>query len=99
MSNRKAERPPTPEICPICGYDVPEGALACQECGADHNSGWRTDVDIRDAIGVDEEEFDYDEFVRNEFGSPIKPAGIKTVWWVTALCLIPATAILYFIWR
>lgn len=79
----------------MCDEDVPRGALACPECGADHNSGWRADAESHDALGRADEEFDYDDFVRNEFGSPLKPAGIKTVWWVTALVLIVAVALLY----
>ena len=29
-----------PEICPVCGADVPHIARACPECGADERSGW-----------------------------------------------------------
>ena len=32
---RKSTLPPTPEICSVCGEDVPRGALACPECGAE----------------------------------------------------------------
>ena len=95
MSRSKGRRPETPEICPVCGEEVPLRALACPECGADHNSGWRIDADVHDGLGIADEEFDYDEFVRDEFGSPIKPAGIKTGWWITALCLLVAFALLY----
>ena len=71
-----------PEYCPVCGEDVPKGALACPECGADHRSGWRDDA-------VDEEseaEFHYDTFVRDEFGkTPVKPAHLPAFWWVAAI--------------
>lgn len=95
----KRARLESPEICPVCGEDVPRHALACRECGADHNSGWRTDADLHDALGESIEDFDYDEFVRNEFGSSTKPHGINAVWWITAVVLLVALAVLYFVTR
>lgn len=82
-------RPRTPEVCPVCGEDVPPRARACPECGADHNSGWRLDAD---AAGLDlpDEEFDYDEFVAREFGDGGRPPGIKPIWWITAIVLLVA---------
>jgi len=87
------KRPP-PAICPVCGEDVPRNALACPECGADYNSGWREDAASYDGVDLPEE-FDYEEFTRREFGggSP-KPAGIRTLWWVTAIVVLALT-ILY----
>ena len=37
----KPRRPP--EVCPVCGEDVPPNAKACPECGACHESGWKLD--------------------------------------------------------
>ena len=96
MGKNKRTKLKTPEVCPVCGEDVPSGALACPECGADHNSGWRKDVEY-DALDLPDEDFDYDEFVRREFGSSFKPAGMKTIWWITAILIILASATLYFL--
>jgi hypothetical protein len=96
MAKNKQIKLKTPEVCPICGEDVPSGALACPECGADHNSGWGEDV-AYDALDLPDEDFDYDEFVREEFGSSLKPAGVKTIWWITAILIIVASAALYFL--
>lgn len=96
MSSAKRPRPATPEVCPVCGEDVPPRSLACPECGADHNSGWREDADAYDGVDLGEDEFNYDEFVREEFGSSPKPRGISTLWWVTAIVLIAALAALWF---
>ena len=85
-----------PEVCPVCGEDVPRASLACRECGADHNSGWRIDAGIHDGLDLPEHDFSYDEFVRREFGSSPKPAGIKTIWWVTAMILLALSIALYF---
>lgn len=87
----------TPAVCPVCDHEVPRGALACPECGADHNSGWREDAETYEALGLPDEDFDYDQFVREEFGSSIKPAGIKTIWWLTAILVIIASVALYFL--
>jgi hypothetical protein len=94
MSKRPRLQPP--DVCPVCGEEVPRNALACRGCGADHNSGWRVDADLHDALGAADEEFDYEDFVRNEFETALKPAGIKTVWWITGLILIVVLTLLYF---
>src|SRR5438552_6003416 len=90
MTAKKSKNPRPPEVCPSCGEDVPRDALACPECGADHNSGWREDADTYDAVDLPDEDFNYDEFVKREFGSFPKTAAIKPVWWITAILLIVA---------
>lgn len=94
MSSAKPP-PRTPEICPVCGEDVPRRALACPECGADHNSGWREDANAYDGVDLGEESFDYEEFVREEFGTGVKPKGISGLWWLTAIVLLIALAALW----
>jgi endogenous inhibitor of DNA gyrase (YacG/DUF329 family) len=86
---------PAPEICPVCGEDVPRNALACPECGADHNSGWREDADTTDAVGGTGDDFDYNEFVQEEFGTGAKPRGISTIWWISAIVLLLALALMW----
>ena len=81
-----------PEVCPICGADVPPKAKACPECGADEETGWSEDAK---ASGLDlpDENFDYEEFVKREFGgekkSPV-PHGIHWFWWVVAVIILGA---------
>jgi uncharacterized membrane protein YvbJ len=87
----------TPEVCPVCGDDVPRNALACPQCGADHNSGWRLEAENYDALDLPDEDFNYDEFVRREFGTSVKPAGMKMIWWITAILILIATVALYFL--
>jgi hypothetical protein len=69
--------------------------LACPECGADHNSGWREDAETYDAVDLPEEDFNYEEFVKQEFGSSRRPV-IKTVWWITAILLVAVFIAIYF---
>lgn len=85
-----------PAVCPVCGEDVPRGALACPECGADHNSGWREDADTYDGVDLPES-FDYEEFAQREFGAPAPGSpGIKIVWWLTAILAL-VLIVLYFV--
>ena len=56
-----------PEVCPNCGAEVPRNAKACPECGSDENTGW-SETAYASNLGLPDEEFDYDEFVKEEFG-------------------------------
>ena len=93
----KKNRPKAPEVCPVCGENVPRDSLACPECGADHNSGWREEADSYDGLDLRDDSFDYDEFAQREFGTGIKPAGIKTIWWITAIIVLAVSIALYFL--
>ena len=86
-SNREA-----PPVCPNCGADVPRKALACPECGSDHETGWR---DFGASSGYDspEDEFDYDEALKKEFGPEIGPRNVKPVWWITGIVLLVIIAV------
>jgi len=79
-----------PEICPNCGAEVPPSARACPECGADEETGWSEEAS-GDGLDLPEEKFDYDDFVKREFGSkkPV-PHGVPLFWWVVALVLLLA---------
>ena len=78
----------TPEVCPNCGAEVPAGAKACPECGSDAMTGW-SEMAHADNLGLPDEEFDYDEFVKEEFGSGrAKPRSITWFWWGVALLLV-----------
>ncbi len=80
----------SPEICPNCGADVPRGARACPECGSDERTGWSGEAQ-REGLGLPEEEFDYQGFVKREFGSPSPvPRGVHWFWWVMAVLLLVA---------
>ena len=83
-----------PAVCPVCGEDVPRNAQACQECGADHRSGWRDDASSYDGVDLPDE-FNYEEFVQSEFGNDPRPRGLSTFWWVTAVAVFLAMALLF----
>lgn len=79
-----------PEICPNCGASVPRNAKACPQCGSDEQTGWSESAET-DGLDLPDENFDYHDFVKKEFGSksPV-PRGIKWYWWVIAVLLIVA---------
>ena len=84
----------SPDVCPCCGAEVPPNAKACPECGADEDTGWSEEAGT-EGIGLPDENFDYEEFVKREFGggkNP-KPRGIPWFWWVVAILLVAA-----FVW-
>lgn len=87
-----------PEICPNCGAEVPPKARACPECGADEETGW-SERAAAQRLGLPDDEFDYDEFAKEEFGAkkkaPLRPR-IGWFWWLVALGLLLAVAF-YFI--
>ena len=56
-------------ICPHCGAEVRKDARACPECGSDEATGWSEDAD---SAGLpagyrDDDDFDYEDFLRREF--------------------------------
>lgn len=81
----------TPEVCPQCGALVPARARACPECGSDEQTGW-SDRAQAQRLDLPDDEFDYDEFVKEEFGEggrdKLKPRGLKWRWWLVALGLV-----------
>ncbi len=80
--------------CPACGEDVPAKARACPHCGACEKSGWNDDESASDGLDLPGEDFDYDKFVQDEFGSGPKPKGIALVWKITAVVLLVITVVL-----
>jgi hypothetical protein len=79
----------SPEVCANCGADIPPNAKACPECGADEETGWSHAT--AEGLDLPDENFNYEEFVKREFGgekkSPV-PHGIRWFWWVVAVLLL-----------
>ena len=80
----------TPENCPNCGADVPRGAKACPECGSDDQTGW-SEKAATDHLGLPDDEFDYDEFVKRELSAkPAGPPRVRWYWWVALAAILLA---------
>ena len=93
-----------PGQCPACGEWVPRGVLACDDCGACAKSGWKKDADEIDYDGLDlpddDEDFDYDDFVKREFGQDGdgRPALTKEqMWKIVAAILLIVMVLGYFL--
>jgi len=76
-----------PEVCPNCGAEVPPRARACPECGADEQTGWSEQA-AADALGLPDENFDYEDFVGREFGSHKPKREFHWFWWLVAAALL-----------
>jgi hypothetical protein len=76
--------------CPNCGAVVPPKAKACPECGSCEETGWSEEASSS-GLDLPDDEFNYDEFVKKEFGgqSP-KPRGISWFWWVIGILVLAA---------
>ena len=68
---------PAPKECANCGAEIPRGASACPECGADERTGWR-EQSVYDGLDLPDEE------------SASKPAsgGVALGWKLTGLVLL-----------
>jgi hypothetical protein len=85
--------PKSPEICPNCGAEVPSNAKACPECGSDEETGWSEQARY-DSLDLPDDNFDYDEFAKREFGSEKPtPLGTHWFWWLIAVLLLVGVAI------
>jgi hypothetical protein len=54
------------------------------------------DANTYDGVDLLEQDFNYGEFVKQEFGSQVKPAGLKTIWWIVGIALIVAFGLYLF---
>ncbi|MDP2989646.1 MAG: zinc ribbon domain-containing protein [Kiritimatiellota bacterium] len=57
-----------PEIYSVCGAEIPPAERACPECGADDTTGWNADRAVYDGLDLPDAEFDYNEYLKKEFG-------------------------------
>jgi len=81
-------------LCPGCDQEVRVGS-PCPRCvrgkkpaGEKARHSWEQDR-AADGLDLPEDDFDYDSFVRSEFGTaPHNRTGIKWYWYLAALLLL-----------
>ena len=67
--------------CPHCGAEILATARFCRHCGSSDADGWRDEYE--EGYGDDTEEFDYEEFVEENFSDSLVNSQTKPVWrWV-----------------
>lgn len=73
---------PETAACPHCGAEIPADATFCRYCGSSESDGWR------DEFESDDDDFDYDEYISENFSSSVVPTGQKRIWQIIALVLL-----------
>ena len=87
-------------VCPHCGAEVVAGATFCRACGASDECGWPGEDAAWEGDGIvgygEDDDFDYDEFVRREFpASSRKPRGNPVYrWFIVTVVLVLTAALL-----
>ena len=76
---------PAPRECANCGTEIPPGAKACPECGADERTGWR-ETSVYDGMDLPDSAFD-DETANRPTPKP-RVNGLPWYWWLVALALL-----------
>jgi hypothetical protein len=92
--------------CPVCGKPLSPNARSCGGCGARREGTEWFAPDVYDGLGLDEDDFDYEEFLRREFGDSgagrgnwfLRMTPKERLWWVTAVILLLAF-VLAFVWQ
>jgi len=89
--------------CPTCATPLSPNARSCGRCGAQREGdSWLT-PESYDGLSLDEDTFDYDDFLRREFGSGpsggganwfTRMSGKERFWWFTAVVVLVAFAAL-----
>jgi hypothetical protein len=81
--------------CPICGKIVPAKARACPNCGACDKTGWNEQKTATDGLDLPDDDFDYDKFTAEEFGTAQKAKGPALIWKITAVVVLIVTTVYY----
>lgn len=90
------KRVPAQPHCPSCGYTVSPNARSCGRCGARRDGDLWEESESYDGLDLPDEDFDYDDFVRREFGEGKARRSFKEhLWWWVALILLIAFAFGY----
>ncbi|MFO1476167.1 MAG: zinc ribbon domain-containing protein [Verrucomicrobiota bacterium] len=79
--------------CPHCGAELSPNAKSCRECGTDASTEWSEEAG--EGLGLPDEEFDYEDFVRKEFGKSPVPRGLRPFWWIVGVLVL---AMMLWLW-
>lgn len=82
--------------CPKCSKRVRSDAVTCHRCGNRINVTEGAEA----ATGgySEDDDFEYDEYLKEEFGTNVKPRSIKPIYFVVAWLLILAFLLPYILY-
>jgi hypothetical protein len=77
--------------CAHCGGEIPADAIFCRHCGSSESDGWRDNEE--GFADSHDDDFDYDEFVENEFADDgvshaLTNQKTKSIWRLVAVILL-----------
>jgi len=86
----------TPDVCPNCGAEVPRATPKPVPNAARMNKPAGRKTAYASQLGLPDENFDYDKYIKREFaGEKVVPRGIHWFWWLVALLVLSAFAYLW----
>jgi hypothetical protein len=77
----------------VCGQAVPPNAVACPECGACHDSGWKENAEVYDGLDFLDDAAESDDG-RVRWG---KKPGLHPFWRIVAL--VAVLALFWYFWK
>lgn len=93
MDGEDSDGRTAPELCPVCGEEVPPQARACPGCGADESTGWNTEATATDGLDLPDPSFDYEAFVARELDGQGSSASRWKTWAGIGLALAVAAGL------
>jgi predicted amidophosphoribosyltransferase len=69
--------------CPHCGAEIQLNAKFCRHCGSSESDGWRDEFD-----DYEDDEFDYDEYVAEEFSTSAANQQTRPMWRFVSVVLL-----------
>ena len=87
--------------CPTCAHPLSPNARSCGRCGTRREGATWLTPGSADGLGIDDEPFDYDDFIRREFGEGgradnwfTRMSAKERFWWVVAVVLLAAFVVM-----
>lgn len=74
--------------CAHCGAEIQSDATFCRHCGSSDSDGWSDEADVSSFSTADNDEYDYDEFIANEFGDGSRHTTTPVLWRFVAVILL-----------
>lgn len=79
--------------CPHCGAEIRSDAKFCRHCGSSDSDGWR-----EDEWSDDGDDFDYEEFVEDNYGGSTTNTKTAPIWRFVAVILLILFGLGFLLW-